>query len=95
MSLRLALTLSLALSSTLAGLANAANAGNQDADADARVSAPNSQTKQYIYDDEDIDGESLRPDHERVDFRPPGKHPSLIQVRAHFIPQLLRMATDV
>ena len=95
MSLRLALTLSLALSSTLPGLANAAPAGNQDADAAARVSTPAGQTKQFIYDDESIDGESLRPDHERVDFRPPGKHPSLIQVRAHFIPQLLRMATDV
>jgi hypothetical protein len=95
-----AIALSLILSSTVSGLASAAPAApakaraassDQDADSAARVG----KSKEFIYDDEEIDGDSLHPDHERIDFRPPGKHPSLIQVRSHFIPQLLRMATDV
>lgn len=96
MRLRHALALSIALSTALSNLAAAAPASNPEAEEGARaVSTAAGQTRELIYDDEAIDGESLRPDHERIDFRPPGKHPSLIQVRAHFIPQLLRMATNV
>ncbi len=69
--------------------------GDVDADVAARRPTAKGQMRELIYDDEAIDGESLRPDHERVSFRPPGKHPSLIQVRAHFIPQLLQMAADI
>ena len=96
MRLRHALALSIALSTALSSLASAAPASNHEAEEGARaVSKGAGQTRELIYDDEAIDGESLRPDHERIDFRPPGKHPSLIQVRAHFIPQLLQMATDI
>ena len=96
MRLRHALALSIALSTALSSLASAAPASNHEAEAGARAgSKAAGQTRELIYDDEAIDGESLRPDHERIDFRPPGKHPSLIQVRAHFIPQLLQMATDI
>lgn len=79
----------------LAPLASAAPArSNDDADAAARRTTP-AGTQLFIYDDEQLDGDSLHPDHERVDFRPPGKHPSLIKVRSHFIPQLLQMAHDI
>jgi len=97
MRLHHVLALSMILSATASNVASAAPARAQtqaEEGARAVATAPGN-TREVIYDDEEIDGESLRPDHERVDFRPPGKHPSLIQVRAHFIPQLLRMATDV
>jgi hypothetical protein len=94
MRLAILLTLATALTPALATAAPAASA-SEDADAAAlRATSPGG-TKVFIYDDEDIDGESLKPDHMRVDYRPPGKHPSLIKVRAHFIPEMLRMATDV
>ena len=74
--------------------AGPARNSDDDDDAAARRTTPGS-TRQFIYDDELLDGDSLHPDHERVDFRPPGKHPSLIKVRGHFIPQMLQMADDV
>ena len=97
MRLQHVLALSMILSATLSNVAAAAPAKAQaEVEEGARaVTKSAGQTRELVYDDEEIDGESLRPDHERIDFRPPGKHPSLIQVRAHFIPQLLRMATDV
>ena len=81
----------------LAPLASAAPARTSDVDADtaARRTTPAGTTQLFVYDDEQLDGDSLHPDHERVDFRPPGKHPSLIKVRSHFIPQLLQVAQDV
>jgi len=81
----------------LAPLASAAPArtSDDDADAAARRTTPAGNTQLFIFNDEQLDGDSLQPDHERVDFRPPGKHPSLIKVRSHFIPQLLQMAHDI
>ena len=86
----------------LAPLASAAPARTSDVDADTAArrttpagTTPAGTTQLFVYDDEQLDGDSLHPDHERVDFRPPGKHPSLIKVRSHFIPQLLQMAQDV
>ena len=85
----------------LAPLASAAPARTSDVDVDADADAaasrttPAGTTQLFVYDDEQLDGDSLHPDHERVGFRPPGKHPSLIKVRSHFIPQLLQMAQDV
>jgi hypothetical protein len=77
-------------------LASAAPArSDDDADSAARRTTPAGSTKEFIYGDEILEGELQSSDHERVDFRPPGKHPSLIKVRAHFIPQLLQMANDV
>ncbi len=91
MTIRLAVLLALALSPAAAA---AAPANDQDADEAARRTGPG-QSKEFIYDDEEIDGDSLRPDHQSVHARPPSKHHSLITIREHFIPQLLAMATDV
>ena len=75
--------------------AGPARSSDDDADSAARRTTPAGSTQQFIYDDEILDGDSLHPDHERVDLRPPGKHPSLIKVRSHFILQMLQMANDV
>jgi hypothetical protein len=92
MTTRLAVLLALALSPAAA---TAAPVTDQDADAAARRTTPAGQNKEFIYDDEEIDGDSLHPDHQSVNARPPSKHHSLIHIREHFIPQLLSMATDI
>lgn len=94
MTIRLAAVLCLALVPNLAAAAPAKAVSNDDADAAAQRTGANG-TKQFIYDDEEIGGESLHPDHEPVVQRRPGGHPSLITLRTHFIPQMLKMATDV
>lgn len=93
---RLLLTLSVALL-PLTALAAPARASNKEADADAAArQAPRAgQTQLFVYDDEQLDGDSLRPDHERIDQRRTTGHASMINVRAHFIQQLLQMANDV
>ncbi len=89
------LTLALALAPVTA-FAAPARATPQDADAAARQAPrPGQQTQVYVYDDEQLDGESLRPDHERISQRGVSGHANMISVRMHFIPQLLGMANDV
>ena len=49
----------------------------------------------YEFDPDDVDGETLSPDGTDVQYRAYGDHPSLITVRPHFIPQLLKIAIDI
>jgi hypothetical protein len=88
MTMRLALALSLALVPALALAAPA----SKSAAAPARSEAP---TRIYDFDPDDVDGESLRPEGVDVQHRGKGTHESLIKVRTHFIPQMLKMAIDV
>lgn len=92
MTLRLAVLLSLVCSST--ALAAPARKSDADADEAARRSGP-AATKEYDFENDFVDGESLKPDHESIQSRPRHGMPSLIQIRPHFIPQLLHMAQDV
>lgn len=97
MTMRLVLLLSLALvpAAASAAPATAANkAVEAEADAAARKAAAGP-VRVYDFDNDTVPGESLRPDHERVDARPIGGRESLIKVRTHFIPQMLHMANDV
>jgi hypothetical protein len=89
MTLRLILTLSLAL---VPFAASAAPAAKKAADARASEPAP---SRVYDFDPDDVEGESLRPEGTDVGTRPPGRRESMIKVRAHFIPQLLKIAIDI
>ena len=89
MTMRLVLALSFAL---VPALASAAPAASKSAAAPARSEAP---TRIYDFDPDDVDGESLRPEGVDVQHRGKGTHESLIKVRTHFIPQMLKMAIDV
>jgi len=60
----------------------------------ARTSEP-APVRTYDFDPDDVDGESLRPEGSDVGSRPPGRHASMISVRSHFIPQLLKIAVDI
>ena len=88
------MTLATALTPALATAAPATTTAADDADAAAKRGSSGG-VRELTYGDDEVLGEMMRSDHERIDFRPPGKHPSMIKVRAHFIPQLLRMATDI
>ena len=52
-------------------------------------------TTVYDFDDDNVDGELLSPDGANISSRSGTKHASLITIRPHFIPELIRMANDV
>lgn len=66
----------------------------QDADEAAQVGAEGN-TRVYIFDNDNVSGENLSPDGTILMQRPAVKHESLIQIRGHFMPELVRLAEDV
>ncbi len=66
-----------------------------DADADDAARVGGGPVAEYIFDTEDVDGLVLRPEgmpvaqHTRVRF------PSLLNIRGHFVPELVRLAKDL
>jgi hypothetical protein len=93
MTLRLTVLLALALSPSLASAAPA-KATDTDADAAARRTTAN-KTTIYDFENDTVGGEVLSPDGANINSRPGNKHKSLITIRPHFIPQMLKMANDV
>lgn len=93
--MRLALIAALMLSSTAAWAAPA----QTDADADAaarRAGKPKAGvTAQYDFENDNVTGRLDSPDHEGVRTRGTVRHESMIQLRVHFIPQMIQMAHDV
>ena len=49
----------------------------------------------YDFDDDVVEGDLVRPDGEFVDSRKAAKHSSLIKIRDHFIPEMLKSAEDI
>ena len=49
----------------------------------------------YDFDDDLVEGDLARPDQEFVGVRKQAKHSSLIKIREHFIPEMLKSAEDV
>jgi hypothetical protein len=49
----------------------------------------------YDFDDDVVEGDLVRPDGEFVDSRKAAKHSSLIKIREHFIPEMLKSAEDI
>jgi len=49
----------------------------------------------YDFDDDIVEGDLARPDQEFVGVRRQAKHSSLIKIREHFIPEMLKSADDV
>ena len=92
MTPRLILALCLAL---VPFTASAAPAPAAKATAKATPAARVPATRTYEYDPDDVDGEILSPDGVDVSYRAYGDHPSLVKVRTHFIPQMLKMADDL
>lgn len=91
----------LALSIPVSLLASPAEA--QDAKATAGASADtvavgDVQYKKktvYDFDDDLVEGDLARPDQEFVGVKRLAKHSSLIKIREHFIPEMLKSAEDI
>jgi len=65
-----------------------------DADEAAR-SGDAGGTTVYDFEDDNVEGELLSPDGANISSRGRAKHASLIQIRPHFIPELIKLANDV
>ncbi len=52
-------------------------------------------TTKYDFEDDVVTGDLVRPDGELIDSRRGAKHSSLIKIRPHFIPEMLKSAEDI
>lgn len=82
------------LVSTTAWAGPAPGGGGGDADEAARVGEVGGVTV-YDFEDDNVDGELLSPEGANIASRGRTKHASLITIRPHFIPELIKMANDV
>ncbi len=65
-----------------------------DADA-AALSGKQGDVTVYDFEDDDVDGEVLSPEGANLSSRGRSKHASLITIRPHFIPEMIKMANDI
>lgn len=91
-------TLALLLTTTLA-LAPAAKPAVEtpnDVDADdAALQGSEGGVSVYEFSDDKLTGEHLSPDGNLIPWVRPPHQPSLINLRAHFMPELVRLALDL
>jgi hypothetical protein len=75
-----------------AGAAATATAGDENVD----VGGVKYKKKTvYDFDDDVVEGDLMRPDGEFVALKRQAKHSSLIKIREHFIPEMLKSAEDI
>lgn len=92
MTLRLSALFALVLTPGIAAAAPA----KTDVDADAAAArGKDGKVTIYDFDNDNVDGELLSPEGANVSGKLKYKHPSLISIRPHFIPQMVQMANDV
>jgi hypothetical protein len=72
----------------------AAPEGGGDADASAFKGAEGG-VSVYDFDDDNVDGEILKPEGANIASRGRVKHASLINIRPHFLRELINLARDV
>jgi hypothetical protein len=90
-----------AIASLLATSVAVAPASAQEAAPPPAAAAPSGggvsykQKTVYDFDDDVVEGDLVRPDGEFAEVRTKAKHSSLIKIREHFIPEMLKSAEDV
>ena len=67
----------------------------EDADEAARAGTGSDGTAVYDFEDDNVDGELLKPEGANIGSRGAVKHASMITIRPHFIAELNNMANDV
>lgn len=69
----------------------------QPADADSAALQKGGKDGQatYVFDDDNVDGEILRPEGANVGSRNRSRHASLITIRNNFIGEMIRLADDI
>lgn len=81
---------------TIMLLAGTAQAAPEPADADnAAFSGEDGGVAVYDFEDDNVDGEVLRPEGANLSSRGSQKHASLINIRPHFLRELINLARDV
>lgn len=70
-------------------------ASDTDADEAAKVEGRGNHTTAYDFDDDDVRGLVVRPEGMPVGAQARARFPSLLSIRGHFLPELIRMAKDV
>lgn len=76
-------------------LSSTAWAAPADADAGALSGSNADGVTVYDFEDDDVDGEILSPEGANLSSRGRSKHASMITIRPHFIPELIKMANDI
>lgn len=61
----------------------------------ASAQAEYAEKTEYTFDDDVVTGDLVRPDGEMTVVRKKGKERSLIRVRQHFIPEMLKSVEDL
>ncbi len=79
----------------ISSTALAAPAGDGDADSAAMSGQNSAGATVYDFEDDNVDGEILSPDGALISSRGRSKHASMITIRPHFIPELIKMARDI
>lgn len=82
------------LTAALFTLLSVAPGTDSDADAAAYVGG-SGDVSVYDFEDDLIDGEVLTPEGANINSRTRIRHASLLSLRAHFIPELHRLALDI
>jgi len=62
---------------------------------EARAEDTGGNTTEYNFDDDVVEGDLVRPDGEMALARRRGRQSSLIRVREHFIPEMLKSVEDL
>jgi hypothetical protein len=92
MTMRLTVLLALVLTPGIAAAAPAKT--DSDADSSA-LGGKLGKTTLYDFENDHLTGEILAPEGANINGKLKYRHPSLITIRPHFIPQLVQMANDV
>ena len=77
------------------GAGNALAQDQKAAAAPAAAPAAEPQATSYDFEDDLVTGDLVRPDGELLNVRRRGNRASLIQIREHFIPEMLKSVEDL
>ena len=88
-------TFALGLVIAAAGTAQAQPADKKPAAAADKGGSSTAKVKVYDFSGDTIEGDLIRPEGTTVDARDFAKHSSLIRIRQHFIPEIIKSAEDL
>jgi hypothetical protein len=81
--------------SALVGTAAAQPAAGGGKKGDDKGGQPSGKVKVYDFSGDTIEGDLVKPEGSTVDARDFAKHSSLIRIRTHFIPEIIKSAEDL
>jgi len=79
----------------LVGTAAAQPAAGGSKKGDDKGGQPTGKVKVYDFSGDTIEGDLIKPEGSTVDARDFAKHSSLIRIRTHFIPEIIKSAEDL